>query len=94
MNRVELAEALAGNQNLSKNQALSIVNALFDGESGIIASTLKSGNDVSVQGFGTFKVVEKAARDARNPKTGETIKVAARKAAKFTAGKSLKGAVA
>ncbi len=58
-----------------------------------ITKTLKKGQDVSLTGFGTFKVVKRKARNGRNPLTGEPIKIKATKAPKFTAGKGLKDAV-
>ena len=58
-----------------------------------ITKALKKGQDVSLAGFGTFKVVKRKARKGRNPNTGEEIKIKATKAPKFTAGKALKEAV-
>lgn len=90
MNKSEMVEALATSQGLSKVQAANIVGAIFDGETGLIATTLKGGGEVSVQGFGTFKAAERKARVATNPKTGAKIQVAAKKAPKFSPGKNLK----
>ncbi len=58
-----------------------------------ITKSLKKGEDVTLTGFGTFKVVKRKARKGRNPRTGEELKIKASKAAKFTAGKTLKAAV-
>ena len=58
-----------------------------------ITKSLKKGEDVTLTGFGTFKVVRRKARKGRNPRTGETIKINASKAPKFTAGKALKAAI-
>jgi DNA-binding protein HU-beta len=58
-----------------------------------ITTNLKKGQDVTLTGFGTFKVVKRKARNGRNPLTGEPIKIKATKAPKFTAGKGLKDAV-
>lgn len=88
MNKSELAEALASKCGLSKNQAAQVVTALFDGESGIVAATLKGGGEVNLQGFGTFKVTTRAARTAINPKTKQKIAVPAKSAPKFKAGKT------
>ena len=67
-------------------QAESAYESVFS----IITGTLKSGGDVSIFGFGSFKVVKRNARKGRNPRTGKELKIAARKAVKFTAGKALK----
>jgi DNA-binding protein HU-beta len=90
MNKTELATYLSQTQNLSKSAAQSIVDAIFDSESGVIASELRAGNKVSIHGFGTFQAADRKARTAKNPKTGETVQVPARKAPKFSAGKGLK----
>lgn len=90
MNKSEMVDALVASQGLSKVQAANLVSAIFDGETGLIATTLKGGGEVSVQGFGTFKAVERKARVSSNPKTGEKIQVAAKKAPKFSPGKNLK----
>jgi len=94
MTKSEMAEALATSQNLSKTQATNIVDAIFNDETGLIATTLKGGGEVSFKGFGTFKVADRKARVSKNPKTGESIQVAAKKAPAFKAGKGLKLAVA
>lgn len=72
-----------------KKQALAAVDAVFDA----IVKTLSRGEEVAVSGFGTFKVAKRAARMGRNPKTGETIQIAASTKPKFRAGKLLKEAV-
>jgi len=96
MNKSEMVDALVAvpNVNLTKTQAQTIVGAIFDGETGLIATTLKGGGEVSVQGFGTFKVVERAARTGINPITKAKMDVPAKKAAKFKAGKNLLATVA
>jgi DNA-binding protein HU-beta len=73
----------------TKVQAEQVVNHIFDA----ITLALKKGMDVDIAGFGKFQVKERAARMARNPKTGETVSVPASKAPKFKAGKALKDAV-
>jgi len=89
MNKADLINHVASTTDLSKASATSAVEAILNG----IAGTLSNGNTVSLVGFGTFSVVERAARTARNPRTGEAIEVAASKAPKFKAGKALKDAV-
>ena len=73
----------------TKVQAEQIVDTVFDS----IVSTLKKGDEVSIAGFGIFSAKVRAARTARNPRTGEMVKVAAMKVAKFRAAKALKDAV-
>jgi len=80
---------VAASTDLSKTSATDAVEAILNG----ITSTLASGDSVNIVGFGAFSVVERAARTARNPRTGEAIEVAASKAPKFKAGKALKDAV-
>jgi DNA-binding protein HU-beta len=89
MNKTELIEAVAKDANITKADAGKAVGALTDA----ITSALKKGDSVTIIGFGTFKVSERAARTGRNPQTGKEIKIAARKAPGFTAGKALKDAV-
>ena len=72
-----------------KKQAVAAVDAMFD----TIVKTLGRGEEVAITGFGTFKVVKRAARQGRNPATGETIQIAASTKPKFRAGKLLKEAV-
>jgi len=89
MNKAELIEAVAARSDLSKSDAGNAVDAVF----GAIESSLSRGDSVSLIGFGTFSVSDRAARTGRNPRTGETIQIAASRAAKFKAGKGLKDAV-
>jgi DNA-binding protein HU-beta len=89
MNKAELIDAVAGQANLPKADATRAVDAVFDS----ITSALKSGATVSLLGFGTFVVKARAARAGRNPRTGETIEIAASKVPGFKAGKALKDAV-
>ena len=86
MNKVALVEKLSEVLNSTKVEAERALDCIFDS----IVSTLKKGDEVSVAGFGKFSVKDKPARMARNPKTGEQVKVAASKAAKFTVAKALK----
>lgn len=89
MNKQELIDQIAASAELSKADAGKALNAIVDS----ITKSLKKGEPVSLIGFGTFKVTQRAARTGRNPQTGKEIKIAARKAAGFTAGKALKDAV-
>jgi DNA-binding protein HU-beta len=89
MNKAELIEAVASDANLSKADAGRAVDAVVDA----IAATLKKGQQVSVVGFGTFSVKHRAARQGRNPRTGETINISASNVPGFKAGKALKDAV-
>jgi DNA-binding protein HU-beta len=90
MNKSELIDAVAQQTGLSKADSDRAINAFTDS----IKKSLRKGNNVSLVGFGTFKVTKRAARQGRNPKTGATIKIAARKVPRFSAGKALKEAVA
>jgi len=81
-----LAEAIVKKTAVSKRVATDSLNAIIDE----ITTILSKGGQVTITGFGTFRVSKRAARDGRNPKTGETIKIPAMKVAKFKAGKSLK----
>lgn len=89
MKKVELINHVAESASLSKADAGAAVDAVLSGISGALAS----GDSVSLVGFGTFSVTERAARTARNPRTGAPIQVPASKAPKFKAGKGLKDAV-
>lgn len=89
MNKTELIEALAAKTDLSKAAAGRAVDALTE----IVTETLSKGDSISLIGFGTFSVSERAARTGRNPKTGATLNIAAAKTPKFSAGAKLKSAV-
>jgi DNA-binding protein HU-beta len=89
MNKAELIEAVSTQTSMQKADAARAVDAVFDS----IASALKSGDTVALLGFGTFVVKARAARSGRNPRTGETIEIAASKVPGFKAGKALKDAV-
>ncbi|MFS8638939.1 MAG: HU family DNA-binding protein, partial [Gemmatimonadota bacterium] len=71
MNKSELVEALARRSDLSKKDARTVVDMLFDPQNGILASAMKRGDRVSITGFGTFEVRQRAERMARNPRTGQ-----------------------
>lgn len=89
MNKSDLIEVMAEAGDISKTAAGRALDALTDA----IAVALKQGETVSVIGFGTFSVKERAARTGRNPQTGATIEIAASKTPSFKAGKALKDAV-
>lgn len=89
MNKTELVEAVAQSANLSKADASKAVDAVVE----TVTNTLKKGDKVTLIGFGTFEVRERAARTGRNPQTGKEIKIAASKVPAFKAGKALKEAV-
>ena len=89
MNKTELIAAVAEKSGLSKDSSAKAVNAFVEA----VTDALKAGDKVALVGFGTFEVVEKEARTARNPRTGETIEIAASKQPKFKVGKGLKDSV-
>ena len=89
MNKTQLIEAVAAKADLKKKDAEAAVNAV----TAAVADALKAGDKVQLVGFGTFEVKDRAARNGRNPKTGETITIAASKAPAFAAGKALKDAI-
>jgi len=89
MNKAEFVSAVADASELSRADAARAVDAVV----GTITDALKKGENVTLVGFGTFEVRERAARQGRNPKTGETIKINASKNPSFKAGKALKDAV-
>ena len=89
MNKSQLIKNIAASANLTQAQATAALQAF---ETSII-DELANGGEVALTGFGTFKVTERAARTGRNPKTGETLEIAASKVPSFKAGKALKEAV-
>ena len=89
MNKSDLVDAIADSAGLSKADAGRALDAVVS----TITATLKSGDSVSLVGFGTFTVRDRAARTGRNPRTGETIQIKASKNPAFKAGKALKDAV-
>jgi len=89
MNKSELADAVADAADLSKADGARALDAVIDS----ITSALQKGDNVSLVGFGTFQVKARAARQGRNPRTGETIQIKASNVPSFKAGKGLKDAV-
>ena len=90
MNKTQLIDAIAKSANLNKKQAEAALNAF----TATVADALKAGEKVQLIGFGTFEVRKRAARTGLNPRTKETIKIAATKVPAFKAGKALKDVVA
>ena len=86
MNRTELIDAFAGKADLTKSAANKAVDAVFES----ITEALKAGGEVRLVGFGTFSIGRRAASEGRNPRTGQKIKIAASKQAKFKPGKRLR----
>ena len=86
MNKSDLIAAVAAKTGETKKNAEASINALID----VIAESLKDGEKIQVVGFGSFEVRERAERKGRNPQTGKEMKIAAKKAPVFKAGKALK----
>lgn len=89
MNKADFIAAVADAADLTKADAAKALDGIIQ----VIRKTLKSGDDVSLVGFGTFTVRKRAARTGRNPQTGATIKIKASKVPAFKAGKALKDAL-
>jgi DNA-binding protein HU-beta len=89
VNKADLIDMIAESADISKAAATRALDTVFNG----ITEALKKGDQVTLVGFGTFQVRDRAARTGRNPKTGETIQIAASKNPAFKAGKALKDAV-
>lgn len=86
MKKADMIAAIAENTGVTKADAEKVFNATFE----LFKDELSNGNKVSVAGFGTFKISERAAREGRNPQTGETIHINASKSVSFKAGTELK----
>lgn len=89
MNKSELIDAIAERSGLTKADTTKALNGFIEA----VSDAMKQGDDVVLVGFGTFSVKDRAARTGRNPKTGETLEIAASKVPSFKAGKGLKDAV-
>ena len=89
MNKDDLISKVASSIGISKSEAAKSVDAVFSS----ITNSLKGGNEVRLVGFGTFLITNRAATIGRNPRTGESIQIPAKKVPKFRAGKSLKETV-
>lgn len=86
MNKIELIKSVADRTKLPASQVEKAVGTMLS----TMQSVLSAGGEVTFQGFGTFRVVERKAKNGRNPQTGENIRIPASKGVKFTAGKALK----
>ncbi|MEO0399975.1 MAG: HU family DNA-binding protein [Pseudomonadota bacterium] len=89
MNKNEFIDRVADMSSMTKSDAARAVDAVFDA----ITEALQKGDDVRLVGFGTFSAAKRAAREGRNPRTGETIQIPASIQPKFSAGKGLKDAL-
>lgn len=89
MNKNELVAALAEKTSMKKTEVEKVLKAFTE----TVTEELKKGEKIQLVGFGTFEVAKREAREGRNPRTGETMKIAASNAPKFKAGKALKDAV-
>lgn len=86
MNKQELITAIAEKAEMEKDDAKKALNAFIE----VVGDELKKGEKIQIIGFGTFEVSERAAREGRNPQTGETMEINASRNPKFKAGKALK----
>lgn len=89
MKKQDLVDAISEKAGLAKSQSQSIIEEVFD----LISDSLSKGEKIDLRGFGTFNVRESAARTGRNPQTGESIKIPARRVPTFKAGKELRDKV-
>ena len=89
INKAELVDAVATKTDLSKKEVTAVIETLLDK----ITEEMRKGNKVTITGFGIFKTSKRAARQGRNPQTGETIKIAATTVPKFSGGNGLKEAI-
>ena len=89
MNKTELIDAIAADAEISKVAAKKALESFLSN----VEKTLKKGGKVSLVGFGSWSVTDRPAREGRNPQTGKTIKIAAKKVVKFKAGAELSDAV-
>jgi DNA-binding protein HU-beta len=88
-NKTDLVDAIAERSSLSKKHAEQVLDTVIE----CVAQTLKKGDKLTISGFGTFAVSDRAARTGRNPQTGETIQIPASKNPRFKPGKALKEAI-
>ncbi len=89
MTKADLIDAVASEVGISKKASAEAIDSVFSN----ITKSLRRGDKYTHVGFGTFSVVQRAAREGRNPQTGATIRIPARTVVKFTTGKALKDAV-
>lgn len=93
MNKSDLVDALAARTGMTKADSARAIEELFAPSGGVISGALDNGARVQITGFGTFECKNRKARTGRNPRTGETIKIAASRTPAFRAGKGLKDAM-
>ena len=89
MNKQELLEQVSTQSGLTKEDTQKAIDAIFNA----LSESLSKGEAATLVGFGSFKVTERAAREGRNPRTGEAISIAASKAVRFSPGKTLREAI-
>ena len=89
VNKSQLVDTIANETDLSKKEVTAVLESLLD----TLTEEMRKGNKITLTGFGTFRTAKRAARQGRNPQTGETIQIAATTLPKFKAGKGLKEAV-
>ena len=89
MNKTELIDVIAKEADITKAAAARALDAFTDA----VTASLKKGDNVTLIGFGTFKVSQRAARTGRNPQTGAAVKIPKRRVVRFSAGKALKAAI-
>ncbi|MFT4967957.1 MAG: DNA-binding protein HU-beta [Candidatus Deianiraeaceae bacterium] len=89
MTKSDLIDSISSSASLTKAQSAVALNAVLE----TITNTLIKGDGITLVGFGTFSVKQREAREGRNPRTGETIQIAAKKTVSFSAGKALKDSV-
>ena len=89
MNKQELTNVLAEQEEITKGKASAVIDAVFD----TITESLRAGEEVTIHGFGKFSISQRAAREGRNPRTGKPIKIPAKKSVRFKMQKALSDAV-
>ena len=89
MNKGQFIDAVAAKANVSAKESATVINSALE----VITESLKSGDSVTITGFGTFETRDRAAKVGRNPQTGESINIAAKTVPAFKAGKAFKDAV-
>lgn len=94
MNKSEMAKKLASRSDLTQTQSVDVLDIIFSPVYGIIADQVDAGDKVSIGGFGTFEAKKRAARIGRNPRTGESVAIKAKKYPAFKAAKGLRDRIA
>ncbi len=93
MKKSQFIELVAEKAEMSRSAAARVVDAIFDTAGGAISEAVRTAGQLSIPGFGKFSSKTRAAREGRNPRTGETMQIAASKVPRFTAGSGLKKAI-